>query len=305
MEAAYKKEIDGAKGDSLDKTVTGEYFRFRLEAPLLWSQQARDEFARCLPVSSLKPYKCGEGMRFFQTGLLKLKKPNKIQETISIQGNSLLIAPISESTFSAEQLSIRNKVFFKGFPFNTTKQAIKQVLQEFGKAEYVYFMCNPKKSRLPCKMGYVIFDCRESVENLLRQGPHLTYEGRVVTFEEYRTSRKMADSLENSSHKETMSKQIVNCQTIEMLNPLGIGEVLTGDGRSPSNISRHKAPPKKDKIKFKLNSSKLLNLSKPRFFKGQPWLDSTRQIHTNSNDCNNIRFNILKPAINLRVPSSE
>lgn len=168
-------------------------YSFHLSHPLPWTQAFRDEFKRLVPGHfNLQVFKCGHGMKSFKSGIFQVEESQAgVLEDFDVQGVVCILRPISPSTYSAMKTKSMTKLFFKGFPSYATRADVQELFQQFGRVEYSYFMCDSKNGDNKYKMGYVIYDCRESVERLMAYSPYLLFQGFKISYEEYQTNKKM------------------------------------------------------------------------------------------------------------------
>lgn len=270
-------------------TLDGEFFHFRLEAALLWDQDIRDELSHRLPVVSLIPFKSGQGMKNFESGLIQITPNYEVPCSMKIAGTTASFSQVSEARFKEGKRNNMIKVFFKGFPFQAKKNDIKNAFDQFGSVEYVYFMCAPKRTKHPFRMGYVIFDCRESAENLLNHKEPYYYLSHLISVEEFRTNKKPAKVKTEVQSVKGSSKRMM---TEYSQNELGIGVNNTPSFRTiTSQLVDRKSKPDAPKSGFFKPSLE----TKGTFSKGkcQEWLNSSGQVTKNSYNCDNLRFNIL------------
>lgn len=231
---------------------------------------------------AIVPVKCGLNMKYFKSGLVQIETGHSILRKFKINHVKLTLIQISEDKFKEGKKKMMVKVFFKGFPFQTKKSGIKTFFSAFGLVEYIYFMCAPKKSKHPCRMGYIIFDSRESAEQLLNHKEAIYYGKSQVTVEEYRTNRKHT----NDSIKGLMTAAIKNPsfkprEGVHITMSFNELMVYSQYRQEMPSIAKHSTMAAMHMQGYYTNS------------KNNHWLASSRDIGMNSLNYDNIRFNIL------------
>lgn len=180
-----------------DQAVYGIHasYRFELSDNLEWSQASREALGAVLPGGSLTVCKSGEQMRYFKSGLVQSKNiedacvyPRQF-EVMGVRG---ILRPISDLLYEDLRKQTMTKVYFKGFPRHTTKSDVARIFGMFGSIEYSYFMCAARNTNAPYKMGYVIYDKRESVDALFTYSKKLMFEHCAIYFEKYQTNKKLS-----------------------------------------------------------------------------------------------------------------
>ena len=171
------------------------FYRFELSDNIEWTQASRDALGAVLPGGILTVCKSGEHMRYFKSGLVQSKSiedacvyPRQF-EVMGVRG---VLRPISDLLYEDLRKQTMTKVYFKGFPRYATKSDVARIFGMFGSIEYSYFMCAARNNNAPYKMGYVIYDKRESVDALFTYSKKLMFEHCAIYFEEYKTNKKLS-----------------------------------------------------------------------------------------------------------------
>ena len=179
-------------------------YKFELSDNLEWSQTSRDALGAVLPGGCLTVCKSGEHMRYFKSGLVQSKSiedacvyPRQF-ELMGVRG---VLIPISDFLYKDLRKQTMTKVYFKGFPRHATKSDVARIFGMFGSIKYSYFMCAARNTNAPYKMGYVIYDKRESVDALFTYSKKLIFEHCAIYFEEYQTNKKLSRKLDQKTAK--------------------------------------------------------------------------------------------------------
>lgn len=266
------------------------YLRYELERPLPWNQDLRNDVAKKIPVVKMTPWKCGDGMRLTQSGLIQVKPDACLLPTFVILETPMRLEAVPEHEFSEKKKKAMNKVFFKGFPRQVTKEEVTVLFEEFGAVEYVYFMCGPKRGRHASKIGYVIFSHRSGVDSLLSLKEPLVFQDCEISFEEYKTNigRVRTRMVKESKMSSAETQQIEMSQNIEAL-------LLADDGSKPlqNSISTTANSPQllRDRLVIRgvgSTAARKEECSNER----RPWLILHWDISRNHANRENIRFNL-------------
>jgi RNA recognition motif. (a.k.a. RRM, RBD, or RNP domain) len=192
--------------EHVDQDVYGIHasYKFELSGNLEWSQTSRDALGAVLPGGSLTVCKSGQHMRYFKSGLIQSKSiedacvyPRQF-EVMGVRG---VLRPISDLLYEDLRKQTMTKVYFKGFPQHATRSDVARIFGMFGSIEYSYFMCAARNTNAPYKMGYVIYDKRESVDELFTYSKKLMFEHCVIHFEEYQTNKKLLRKSDQKTSK--------------------------------------------------------------------------------------------------------
>lgn len=266
--------------------ATSFYYRFSLECPVLWNMKFREDFGKLLPLTGMVVNKTGEGMKYSQSGVFEIDATFTPPAYLIVQGLEFRIEQTSRQEFDQVRRSSMNKVFFKGFPFQAKKTDVKQVFDAFGLVKYIYFMCEPKKTKHPCKMGYVVFDSRDSVDRLFSQGNSVQYQNHSIACEEYlntKKSRREFNSVQDRVQPKPskLEKEEKECTHYVLRNGATFGKVPSSDtlvtygvhGRTNSLFQRLNSP--NDMVMTRIY-----------------WMESTKAVLKNTTSFDNIRFNV-------------
>lgn len=265
------------------------YLRYSLREAIPWSQDLRNEISKKLPVIKMTPFKCGEGMRLTQSGLIQVRPEASLLKSVIILDTLMYLEAVAECEFSENKKKSMNKIFFKGFPYQVTKEKVVSFFEQFGSVEYVYFMCGPKRGRHVSKIGYVIFSLRSGVDNLLSLKEPLLFKDCEINFEEYKTNIGRVRSRMAKENKLT-SVEIHELETGLTLKTL----LFADEGLKLSQNSISMAP--KSPQSFG-DSGVAGNLStaaakKEECSRSRPWLDLAGRVNRNHTNGRNVRFNM-------------
>lgn len=265
------------------------YLRYSLQVAVPWSQDLRNEISRKLPVIKLTAFKCGDGMRLTQSGLIQVRPDTSLFTSVIILDTLMSLEAVTECEFSENRKKSMNKIFFKGFPYQVTKDKVVAFFQQFGPVEYVYFMCGPKRGRHVSKIGYVIFSLRSGVENLLSLKEPLMFKDNEICFEEYKTNIGRVRSRMAKDNKQT-SFETQGLETSPTLQTLWF--VDKGLKQSQNSISNAAKSPQSFGDRGVAGNLPTAAAKKEECYRVRPWLDLTSHVHGNHANGGNIRFNI-------------
>lgn len=263
------------------------YYRFRLETEILWNIKLREDMARLIPLSGLVTNRSGEGMKFCHSGVIEIPQGTKVPTQLFIQGIEFIFSATVEEEFNFVKRASMNKVFFKGFPYQVTKSEVKSLFEKFGEVKYIYFMCEPKKTKHPCKMGYVVYDSRDSVDTLFSNGGSLRFDNYFITCEEYLNTKK--------SRRE-YTKKPAHTNQLQAKNPIketiipATNKLHLATGKMFINTSPKQNCYQIDQKILKPNSF-LKGVKRDKLY----WLDLSEKIEHNSLNLLNLRFNVNIP----------
>lgn len=167
------------------------YFRYKLSRPVICTINFRDSLTQKVPSARVAPIKIGEGNKFTQEGVMKV--PRGFNPFITSRFRQALIeySQSTQRSFKEVTQLARIKVFFKGFPFGTSVEAIKQYFSTFGKIEYLYIMTPSKtRGRSPVMQGYFIFGSNDETIHFLENKPSLYFGWSFIQVEIYQGAKK-------------------------------------------------------------------------------------------------------------------
>ena len=266
------------------------FFRYNLKALTLWSMKLREDMAKAIPLVTLIPSKSGEGMKYSEFGVIQTLSNTKVPKEITISDLEITLTPIPEEEFNKVKKASMNKVFFKGFPFHTKKGDVKTVFEPFGDVKYIYFMCEPKKTKHPCKMGYVVFDSRNAVDNLFALGDSLLYNNHTITFEEYHNTKKSRRELNPKTEQCGLSKGLpseTKAMDLAQTRDKSLGLGNTASARTIQSTTVPQKAPLLSKSKF--SSTTFTQAPGSRHLE---WLTSVAEVARNSACASNLRFHV-------------
>ena len=194
-----------------------------------------------------------------------------------------------------------NKVFFKGFPFYAKKSDVKTVFEQFGTVEYIYFMCEPKRTRHPCKMGYVVFESRNPVDLLFNLGGTILFHNQVITCQEYHNTKKSRREGADYISKDLSPKRPLRVDKNYPTRENSLGLVNSPSFRTINSQSKNPKEIQNVKSKF---SRPVCQVQKVKVGEAI-WLSSTKEIEENSAKCQNLRFNLRKSTRSLQLRNFE
>ena len=310
--------------DLFDSSI--KCYAYQADQPVVWSQKFRDHLVRLYQIGCLVPIKCGQKKKHTSSGVFQSAQDISRSEEMKFGRATIRFVSISEQQFKGVKHSSKSKIFFKGFPLQTSKCDVESVFGRFGSIQYIYFMCSPKSGRTSSKMGYFIYESRDSVDRLLSL-KYLVFGQSVITFEEYRTKRSKADKAEtlglNLPHlldqprydqptainkMDQLIKATEKPVPFESLRPnRAPSTALPIDGRSPaidvpesllkqsSNKCRIKTRIEDDSAGSPASSSRSLifHFNNKRALTKE-YLLRSQEVLENTQDAANLRFNILK-----------
>lgn len=272
-----KFEIQSSENDSY-------FWKFDLNSSIIWSKDFREALMNKVPFEALSVFKCGEGKKWIEGGLLKTKNFISPNTGIQLMDSLLSMSQISFQTYQKLKKTTQNKVFFKGFPYFASKAEVKAVFERFGNVSYVYFMCEARNGKNPYKMGYLIFANYNSVDDLLEYGLPLKYFNFLISYEEYHSNKKAPKTSNLTGDR-----------------GLGINKGLFGQFKSQmeeENLRKHVLPGK-NVMKFNNNvkqGDQRLATPFSNCYKGksltQLWLASSAKVAANASNPSNLRINI-------------
>lgn len=216
-------------------------YAYQADQPVVWSQKFRDHLVRFYQIGCLVPIKCGQKKKHTSSGVFQSAQDISKSEEMKFGRATIRFVSISEQQFSGVKHSSKSKIFFKGFPLQTSKCDVESVFGRFGNIQYIYFMCSPKSGRTTSKMGYLIYESRDSVDRLLSLR-YLVFGQSIVTFEEYQTKRTKADKAEtlglNLPHLLDQPRfdqpTVINKKDLEKGTDKSVAPERLGQRRAPS-----------------------------------------------------------------------
>lgn len=306
-------------------------YAYHSDLPIIWNQKFRDHLVKSYQIGSLVPVKCGEKKKHTSSGVFQTPQNITDCEQMKFGRATIHFVSISEQRFVEVKQTSKNKIFFKGFPLQASKSDVESLFGKYGSIQYVYFMCSPKSGRTTSKMGYLIYENRDSVNHLLSL-KHLVFGQSVITFQEYQSKRNKSDSSENiewikphlHDHPRSDDQLTLNNKTEldEAVERSALFErcdskrqpilpPLQADRRQPAKRSAiefheslHNLSSKKCRIKTRIEDDSVGSLassSKSLSFHfnnkrilTKEYLIRSQEVIKNTQDASNLRFNIIK-----------
>lgn len=230
------------------------------------------------PKAQIVPERSGYKGRSTQRGIIRW--PNASSEPTQItdrfKGVQLNISSITQREFNQIKQATNRKVYFRGFPLDAIEDEVNDLFSQFGTIEFIYFMNESKAGKRTNRQGYLIFEHRQSLENLLQSCSVFWCRGKKIHFEEYNTGNEKVDSgTKNIPHPE-LPPQIQ---------------------KSKEGLSlQHRDKPYKQNHPF---SHEIFNVQGPTnasTLYSQEYRANIGNVHLNLLDPNNIRINLLAPS---------
>ena len=297
-------------------------YAYQADQPILWSQKFRDHLVRYYQISCMVPIKCGQKKKHTASGVFETSQEISTSEEMRFGRATIRFVSISEEQFSRMKHSSKNKIYFKGFPLQASKSDVEAVFGRFGSIQYIYFMCSPKSGRTTSKMGYLIYESRDSVDHLLSL-KSLVFGQSVISFDEYQSKRSKSGNGETRPFLHGQPKY-GDLQTADNLKDLGEAAATSSfferlysnkapstsvqtDRRQPaldlpettikpsSNKCRIKTRIEDDSVASPPSSSRSLifHFNNKRIL-AREYLLRCQEVLKNSLDASNLRFNVYK-----------
>lgn len=273
-----------------------EYFGYRLSRPVICTINFRCFVMQGSPLVKIVPVKCGEGHKYTQEGVLRVPIGFNPHLSAYFKRVRITYSPATAADFESAGQQARIKIYFRGFPLDTTRDQIGYFFSYFGKLEYLYIMAM-SKTRLVQKsiQGYVIFQDNQDAHQLLAQRAGLVFNGLNIFCEIYKTNKK----------KKCLSESRLTGPGLNSPNPH-----VSTPGSAPGTISKDKlinvsvqeGTRVRERPGFARKEDGLQPPSK-RTSTSRPYLENLDSVKGNSKDQTNVRFNICKKRAAAHIPN--
>ena len=274
-----------------------EYYAYRLCRPVICTINFRCFVMQGSSSVKIVPIKCGEGHKYTQEGVLRVPIGFNPHHSSYFKRVRIVYSQATSADFHGAAERARIKIYFRGFPLETSREEICEFFSYFGKLEYLYIMAM-SKSRLVQKsvQGYVIYQVNAHAHHLLGQREDLFFNGLNIFCEIYKTNKK----------KKSLSEP--------KLPELGLSPkeiIVSTPGSAPGKISKDKfmgvsvPKPKGPCERISFAPSYEDDLQNPSNNAGysRPFLENLGSVKVNSKDQTNIRFNICKKRPAAQIPN--
>lgn len=274
-----------------------EYYIYRLSRPVICTINFRCYIMQGSSSVKIVPIKCGEGHKYTQEGVLRVPIGFNPHHSSYFKRVRIMYSQATLAEFECASQRARIKIYFRGFPLETSREEIGNFFSYFGKLEYLYIMAM-SKSRLVQKsvQGYVIFQINDHAHLLLSQREDLVFNGLNIFCEIYKTNKKK------------------KCLSEPKLPEFGFSPkeiIVSTPGSAPGKISKDKfigvSVPKpkglRERISFAPSYEDDLQNPSSKAGLSRPFLENLDSVKVNSKDQTNIRFNICKKRVAAQIPN--
>lgn len=251
---------------------------YRSNGPIRWTQEFRDWLVETCGVLTLVPIKCGEKKKDTSTGVFTVPAERNLPDHLMFGSSLIRFKEVSESDFNNIQLSTKNKIFFKGFPLNATKRDVENLFCRFGRIQYIYFMCSPKTGKSNSRMGYFIFESRESVSSLLSVKT-IKYFDYNISYEEYQSKKSKQEKGRTHGVYDVLGTQYNKCK---LIHP---------DQREYKTTTTTTF---RDSVHYNTRVEAVDRDAIIKSYQTREYLYNSRQVAKNVQSLSNLRFNIIK-----------
>ena len=259
------------------------------------------------------PVRSGHGRKWTTQGVLKVLAGTTIPAQTRFKNSVLQWTITTELVFEHCRRELATKVYFRGFPIDTTLGEVAEVFGRFGHLEYVFMMGITKRQKRSNRQGYVIFESRKSVDQLFASKGGLVYRGCHLYIAEYKSkfstltlAEKENPSLkENHDHHDLIVKS--NSNEFSISTATQKFETSTYGKELSSYLPNFSPQLPKFTTEKGTNSKRILQSiinSQPRVLMSQRsnrFLRYRNEVDANSNH-HNLRFNTAR--LNLRILES-
>lgn len=177
-----------------DLPMAGQYLHLHYQAdrPIVYDLSFRRFVTTALfDRAILVPVRSGSGRKLTVEGVVKVAYGHGIPCKTQYQESFLHWSAISSDDFEYLRKSSATKVYFRGFPLETTQDEVTSVFSKFGPIQYVYVMNDSSHKKRSNKQGYIIYEQRHSLERLLDMKYPLSFKGSRIHFEEYKSKNSV------------------------------------------------------------------------------------------------------------------
>lgn len=297
------------EADPIEGSQKFEYRHYTADVPALCDLAFRKFVTNTVFNGAiLIPVRSGPGRKFTTEGVVKVLAVSEKPGTTEFMSSILSWTQITEFIYERYRKEQSTKVYFRGFPLDTTLGQISSYFGYCGPLQYVYVMCDSNTKQRSNKQGYIIYESRSSVERLFQSKTELYFKGCQIYVEEYKTKchdllagkvvkgtgtetdqvhNLISEAIRSSNHAEFP----IGCLEDES-DPKEMGKKgpynLTAPTRDCSNVNS-KQVSKETLLKLQTINS-LTNIETKKRFRLRTFLLFRQQIDANSNPAN-LRFN--------------
>lgn len=272
----------------------GLYYWYRLARPVICTINFRCHIMQGSSQVKIVPIKCGEGRKYTQEGVIKVPYGFDPHVCSQFKGVKIDYSHATATDFQNAGQAARIKIYFRGFPLDTSRDEIGYFFSTFGKLEYLYIMAMSKTRAIQKSIqGYFIFKENNDAHQFLAHHEELYFKGLRLFCEIYKTNKKKKCLSEPKLPYFGFSQNHLNVST-----PGSVPGRLTN--MNVSSIPNHLGT--RDMQAVAEENQEVHRLSFDRSFDHQPYLQKLDQIKGNSSDQSNIRFNICRGGAVARAP---
>ena len=210
MESSLSQALSsGQERNGAAAEIQHLYYYYKLARPVICTINFRAFITQGDLRAKVVPVKCGEGHKFTQEGVIRVPVEFDPKKSSHFNKVKVQYKPSTSIDFESAALKARIKVYFRGFPLQTSVDEISSYFSAYGKIEYLYLM-GPTKSQNSQRsvQGYVIFTANDCAHQVLAEVKSLYFRSSKIFCEIYQTRKKKKTNL-NAESKPT-SQRVAN-----------------------------------------------------------------------------------------------
>lgn len=255
------------------------YYRYETGSPVACDSEFRKFMMGNVRSTLVVPSKTGPTLKLTQKGVVQVPATGyyNVLDWSSFQDVPLFLEPISAEKFEEERKASQTKMYFSGFPTDTSSEDVKLIFNRFGEVQFVFLMKSRCRSKNGFLHGYFFFKTRVEVDKLLAYQGTLYFQSRLIKYEEFKAT------IPSKRQKE---KKLKAAKLTKTLKATSLAEANTEQ-------VKHSSPtPGNENL---MNPSMIEHNIEQSFLPGskKPYLNSCASVTKNLSQDSNIRFNVL------------